>query len=199
MGYTTDFVGHIDIHPPLNDAEIDYLLAFAGSRRCVREGGPYAVPGNPAAEDPRDFPVDDYNASAPGQPGLWCGWEVCWDGCCLTWSGNEKSSAMPEWLRYLIGHFLKPRASASGHPGFEEFGFDHVLDGQVVGCRRDTKELFAIVVENNRVTTRVLTPPDPRYSDFPPLPYETQNDASARPSRRRRRRPDNVISIEQTS
>ena len=29
MGFSTDFVGHIDIEPPLNDAEIAYLAAFS--------------------------------------------------------------------------------------------------------------------------------------------------------------------------
>jgi hypothetical protein len=51
MGYSTDFLGHLDIEPPLNDEEIDYLTAFFDSRRCRREGGPYAVPGNPRAEN----------------------------------------------------------------------------------------------------------------------------------------------------
>lgn len=29
MGITTDYVGHIDINPPLNLTERDYLAAFA--------------------------------------------------------------------------------------------------------------------------------------------------------------------------
>ena len=47
MGYTTDFIGHVDIAPALNEAEIDYLEAFCASRRWERPGGPYEVPGNP--------------------------------------------------------------------------------------------------------------------------------------------------------
>ena len=31
MGHPTDYVGHIDIVPALNDAEITYLTAFAGA------------------------------------------------------------------------------------------------------------------------------------------------------------------------
>ncbi len=72
MGYTTDFVGHIECDPPLNAAEQMYLLAFASSRRFDRPGGPYEVPGNPAAE--RDEESADptlVNAIAPGQPSLW--------------------------------------------------------------------------------------------------------------------------------
>ena len=36
MGFSTDFVGHIDIEPPLNDSEIVYLSAFSASRRYDR-------------------------------------------------------------------------------------------------------------------------------------------------------------------
>jgi hypothetical protein len=46
MGFSTDFVGHIEIEPPLNDVEMSYLSAFAASRRYDR-GDPYDVPGNP--------------------------------------------------------------------------------------------------------------------------------------------------------
>lgn len=188
MGYTTDYVGHIDIVPPLNDEEVEYLTAFRESRRCQRPGGAYDVPGNPWAEEPSEFPVDDYNRVADGQPELWCNWSVCWDGCCLAWNGTEKSYAMVEWLRYLIAHFLRPRAKASGHSGFEDFTFDHRLDGMVVGCRRDDKELFAITVTGNRVTERVLRRADTRYVDRPPLAYEIENDRWAEMSGRRRRR-----------
>src|SRR5262245_28779808 len=31
VGYTTDFIGHVDIEPPLNEAEQAYLTAFASS------------------------------------------------------------------------------------------------------------------------------------------------------------------------
>lgn len=192
MGYSTDFIGHIDIEPPLNDAEMEYLSAFFDSRRCDRGGDPYEVPGNPRAETLVGEYGERGNDPAPGQPNLWCDWRVCWDGCCLAWNGTEKSYSMIPWLRYLIAHFLKPDAKAAGDPRFAEFGFDHVLSGMVVGCRRDDKELFALTVRNNRVTERVLRPADPRYLDLPPLPYEAEKDREVadRPRNRRRRRPD---------
>lgn len=189
MGFSTDFVGHIDIDPPLNDDEIEYLTAFAESRRFRREGGPYDVPGNPIAERMDDGPHgEDYNVPGDGQPNLWCDWQVCWDGCCLAWNGTEKSYSMISWLRYLIDHFLAPGGHASGHPGFEGFGFDHRLTGVVVGCRRDNKMLFAVRVVDNMVTEEVLRPADPRYVDWPPLPYEAEIDRERARSRRRRRR-----------
>ncbi|MDX6299236.1 MAG: hypothetical protein QOF53_450, partial [Nocardioidaceae bacterium] len=87
MGYTTDFIGHIDITPSLNDDEIAFLSAFSGSRRFARDRGPYDVPRNPRAEEYGDFDRVAYNKTAPGQPGLWCDWVPCWDGCCLAYNG----------------------------------------------------------------------------------------------------------------
>jgi len=190
MGYTTDFVGHIDIEPALNQDEIEYLTAFGLSRRFDRPEGPYTVPGNPMAERDRDdVEIDRYNRTAPGQPQLWCQWVPCLDGCCLAFDGHEKFYAPVDWMRYLIQHFLKPgaKASRSGLPAFEHFTFDHRLDGMVVGCRRDTKELFAIQVKNNRVTKRVLRPGLPQFGWHEALAYEEEIDRWESSSRRRRR------------
>lgn len=187
MGYTTDFVGHIDIEPALNQDEIEYLTAFSLSRRFDRPDGPYAVPGNPRAEDtPAD--VDRYNRPAPGQPQLWCQWVPCWDGCCLSFDGHEKFYAPIEWMRYLIDHFLRPDAHASDSAlaEFAHFTFDHHCDGIVVGCRRDNKELFAIDVRDNQVATTILRPGEPEYWGRPQLPYESEIDRW-RATRRRRR------------
>lgn len=38
MGDTTDFIGHIDFAPSLNDTEITYLTLFSQSRRCEAIG-----------------------------------------------------------------------------------------------------------------------------------------------------------------
>ncbi|MCU1538038.1 MAG: hypothetical protein JWP82_2389 [Humibacillus sp.] len=189
MGYTTDFIGHIDITPALNQDETEYLTAFSASRRFDRPGGPYAVPGNPYAEERPGDDVQRYNRVAPGQPQLYCQWEPCWDGCCLSFDGHEKFYEPVRWLRYLVDHFLKPgaKASESGLPEFEHFTFDHEVRGMVVGCRRDTKELFAIKAHGTRITTTVLRRGDVAYWDRPPLPYEEQLDREAARSRRRRR------------
>ena len=39
MGANTDYLGHIEIVPNLNQAEYNYLHAFANSRRGYRPGG----------------------------------------------------------------------------------------------------------------------------------------------------------------
>jgi hypothetical protein len=189
MGYTTDFIGHIDIEPSLNVDEIAYLTAFSASRRCERPGGAYAVPGNPLAEDMDSWPSDQVNRVAAGQPGFWCDWVPCWDGCCLAYDGVEKFYQPVRWMGYLIDHFLKPGAlaSTSGDPLFANFTFDHLLDGVVVGCRRDNKELFSIVVDQSVVHEEVIRPADSRYLDLPPLPYEDAIDRNLSPRGKRRR------------
>lgn len=198
MGFTTDFVGHIDIEPALNQDEIEYLTAFSSSRRFDRPDGPYSVPGNPmAARDTEreGVDVDTYNRVAPGQPQLYCQWVPCWDGCCLSFDGNEKFYQPVRWMTYLIDHFLKPGAEASrtGLALFEHFTFDHHLEGMVVGCRRDNKELFAIEVTDNKVREWVLRPG--LVEDWrEPLPYEIAKDRELAYRRRRRRvaSPDDV-------
>jgi hypothetical protein len=64
VGYSTDFIGHVDMTPVLNEQERAYLAAFSDSRRWARPGGPYEVPGNPAAE------YDDPTLGPP-QPMSW--------------------------------------------------------------------------------------------------------------------------------
>lgn len=189
MGYTTDFLGHIDITPGLNEAERSYLSAFSRTRRYDRSQGPYYVPPNPYADQVDRAPTKRINTPPRGQPGLWCRWVPCWDGCCLTLDGEEKIYQPAEWLDYLINHFLRPgaAASASGDAAFDDFTFDHRLDGLVIGCRRDNKELSAIRVKDNVISHEVLRPADPRYLDFPPLPYEVVIDRDRAQSLRRKK------------
>ena len=180
MAYCTDFIGHVEVRPGLNEAEVSYLTAFTGSRRWRRPEGPYAVPVDDEAE-----PVASraWHLPPAGQPTLWCDWAPCWDGCCLTWQGEERFAGVGTWLAYLIDHFLRPGAVASTvrDPRFAGFTFDHVLDGMLVGCRRDNKQLFAVSVHENRVREEILRPGDRRLRRMPPLPYEDLVDAR-RPS-----------------
>jgi hypothetical protein len=83
-----------------------------------------------------------------------------------------------QWLRYLIDHFLAPGAQASraGLAVFERFSFDHTLDGLIVGNRRDTREMFAICVDDNVVREKVLVPGANAYRGRPRLPYERAID-----------------------
>jgi hypothetical protein len=131
MGYTTDFLGHIEITPSLNEHEAAYLSAFRHSRHWDRPGGPYDVAANPFAEDGRGVDRDAYNSLGQGKPQLYCQWEVCWDGC---------------------------------------------LDGLIVGNRRDTREMFAICVDDSNVHQKTLVPGMDSYRGLPRLPYERAID-----------------------
>ena len=176
MGCTTDFVGHLNIDPPLNDREQMYLEAFHQSRRFGRGGDPYEVPGNRVAERAAEIPTETYNRVVPGQPGYWCRRVPCWDGYCLALDGEEKIDRAERWLEHLRLHFLSPESPARESAFPDGFTFDHQLEGMVVGCRRDDKELFSIIAEDGHIFREVLRPADPRYLDHPPLPYELVND-----------------------
>ena len=177
MAYRTDFIGHVEVRPGLNEAEVAYLAAFAGSRRWRRAEGPYAVPASPCEQEP--VGARAWHLPAEGQPTLWCDWVPCWDGCCLTWEGEARFAGVGTWLGYLVDHFLRPGAAASRveDPRFAGFTFDHVLDWMVVGCRRDNKQLFAVTVHDNRVREEILRAGDGRLRGMPPLPYEDLVDA----------------------
>jgi hypothetical protein len=178
MGYTTDFLGHIDIDPVLNEHEQAYLAAFGLARHFDRPAGSYDVPGNPYADDRQGVDLDAYNRLGTGKPQLYCQWVVCPTGCCLSFDGNEKFYEPVQWLRYLIDHFLVPGAHAgsSGLPVFDDFTFDHRLDGMIVGCRRDTRRLFAICVDDSVVREKTLVPGLDSYRGRPRLPYEKAID-----------------------
>jgi hypothetical protein len=158
MGLYTDYLGHLRITPALNADEIDFLRGFNATRHWG-DRSPLDVVQHPADNDDAGD-VDSYNHTSPGMPGLWCPWTCCGTGCCLHWDGVEKPYAPREWLRYLIDTFLRPGAALSDDPDAQRLGltFDHVLDGMLVGQRRETSELFALVVRENVVRRRVLVP-----------------------------------------
>lgn len=178
MGDTTDYLGHFDISPPRNEAEVRYVGAFTQMRHVDRGGSPYDVPPNPTAPDSVGVPVERYEAVQDGKPRHHCGWTVCGEGCCLSHDGIEKFNNPDAWLRYLIDHLLGPGALAEDteHPLLAGFTFDHRLDGVVVGKRRYSRELFALVAEDNEVSYEVLAPGKGEYASSAPLAYEKRID-----------------------
>lgn len=172
MGYTTDFDGAVLIEPPLNAAEIEYLRKFSGTRRMDREGGPYFVDGSGSFGQGSDPDIRDHNRPPAGQPGLWCQWVPTDDGRYLEWDGREKFYDSIEWMQYLIDHFLKPNAEAfkvvtqlgsvpleyattqdlALYERFNQFTFDHILNGVIDAQGEDPEDRWRLVVENNIVT-----------------------------------------------
>jgi hypothetical protein len=92
MGVSTNYLGHVEIVSSLNQAEYDYLHAFARSRRSYRPEGPYAV----SPEDPYtgsgEQEVGLYNQIADGRPGYWCQWARA--RMDVAWSGTDTRSSM---------------------------------------------------------------------------------------------------------
>ncbi|CAN5120958.1 hypothetical protein BH20ACT5_BH20ACT5_20370 [soil metagenome] len=180
MGYTTDFVGWVQIDPPCNEQETEYLRAFNRTRRWDRPAGPYFVLDHPLDEEEVGVSThgEAFNRPGPGEPSLWCPWTVGGAGGFLCFDGVEKAYAADRWLGYLIDTFLAPSATAarSGDPSFVSFTFDHVCDGAVAACRRDTGELSVIFATDNVVDGRVLLPGVPLGVVWGGLPYEPERD-----------------------
>lgn len=178
MGYTTDFVGWVQIDPPLNEHETEYLQAFNQTRRWDRPDGPFVVLSHPLADDEPSGSRDVYNTPAAGEPGLWCPWAPTLDGRALSFDGCEKAYGAVDWMGYLIATFLAPgaTASASGDEQFAEFTFDHTCDGAVAACRRDTGRMSVILVRDNAVEEVVLLPGVPEDVVWAGMPYEEEMD-----------------------
>lgn len=169
MGFSTKYLGHLDIHPSLNDSEAEWLRAFAAiDRRLYSE--PYEVAMNPRAlefdriQRRRSGDGDDAFKSLvarDGTPYPHLDWRPCPEGCCLAWDGTEKSRMAEETLQYLVDHFLRPGAHArlDSRPEFEHFTFDHVVNGIIAAERDDTRELFLIVCEDNAIRRETLVAP----------------------------------------
>lgn len=144
MGYQTDFVGYLHIQPALNETEIRFINALSG-----------AEPGENVLEDMEKAEKSLLDLRY-GMPRGWSSWAACPQGCCLSYSGGDKANHMIPWLKFLIGALLSPDAMEHGGPEFERFTWDHMLNGMVVGSRRDNRELYSITVRENEVEVEVL-------------------------------------------
>lgn len=148
------FLGRIEVRPPLNEAERDYLVDLAHSTSTLR--------GTPTGRGETSVPFAHL------------AWEPCPEGCCLTWTGLERPVHLLSSLRFLVDHLLKPGAKVVGHHRFADFTCDHVLDGAVTGQGRDGR-MHVAEVTANRVGGRSVQPacsqaggaPEPRRRTRP--------------------------------
>lgn len=190
-------LGRIEIRPVLSVSEHEYLLAFAESRRWRRPDGPYAVPGNPAAECLSVRPeAGQWATPAAGQPGLYCPWRPADDGGALVPHTDEdgvtpvSADEAAAWLCYLLDHFLGPDpvAADDSHFSLVEVPDDgHRFDGAAV-LGDDAGRLSAIRAHGRRVSLERLTSrPDPTWSQdrAPGRPGETSVPARDRSGRSR--------------
>lgn len=149
MGYTTEFSGAVEVHPPLNEKEIEYLKKFASTRRMDRKNGPYYVEGTGFNGQGRDADVINYNSPAKGQPGLWCQWQPTDDGTKIEWDGGEKFYNSVEWMQYLIDYFIGDNPLAKKELPFLN---KHVLHGKIAAHGEDSDDHWFLLVENNKVS-----------------------------------------------
>lgn len=164
MGYQTDFVGYLQIEPPLTERERSYINRISGSLYLQDSEAGLRV----ADED--DEVLRELVSQAPRG---WSNWTVCPQGCCLSYDGGDKANHMVPWLKFLMATFLVAGATAEGITGMT---CDHVLSGMVVGSRRDTRELYSITVRENVVDVELLWPGKPQWSDYPRLAYQVEID-----------------------
>lgn len=165
MGYQTDLVGYLHVQPELNATEIAFVNGIT-HRAISQDAGLRSV-------DDHEKARLELESVAPWG---WSNWAACSEGCCLSYDGGDKANQMVPWLKYLLSTYLVPGAPAQGRPGYEDFTCDHVVNGMVVGSRRDNRELYAICVEENAVTVEMLWPGVPEWSDYPQLAYQVQID-----------------------
>jgi hypothetical protein len=164
MGYQTDFIGYLQIEPPLGERERALVNRISGSPFLGDSRGVLRV----ADED--DEVLRELLAGAPRG---WSNWTVCPQGCCLSYDGGDKANHMVPWLEFLMATFLVPGATAEGTSGLT---CDHVLTGMVVGSRRDTRELYSITARDNVIEVELLWPGDPTWSEYPRLAYQIEID-----------------------
>ncbi len=130
MSHQIIIQGELALNPKLSPSQRAYLSRFSNTRRMKRNNNllikedddlrtdvnlPLGVDseyyvGSPAAMG-QDFDNPSVVAVSepPGtQPGLWCGWSPNRTGTKLVWNRNIIEFEPPEWLAYIINHFLKP-------------------------------------------------------------------------------------------
>ena len=194
MGLYTSYLGHIAIEPPLSGKEVDFVKSFGHTRHWDSGARGVRLAAHPADNDEYDD-LDAYNRAAPGMPGLWCPWTVCKDGCCLVWDGVEKPYEAERWLTYLIDAFLGAGAALAASDVARKHGLtcDHLLDGMVVGQRRETGELFALEVVNCEVVRRTLVPKRAGVDEWGCRPEESEDRERRDRLAERRKRYDVAI------
>lgn len=154
MGYTTAFQGAINIEPALNQQEIEYLTKFADTRRMLRTKGPYFVEGTGFKGQNSDDDVLDHNRPDPSQPGLWCHWVPSADGKHIEWDGGEKFYDSPEWMIYIIDHFLRPGCRAKHELPFLQA--NHVCNGVIKAQGEEVDDQWKLIVDRNVVSVKDL-------------------------------------------
>lgn len=150
MGYTTDFNGTVFIEPALSAEEVKFINKFSETRRMECKQGPYYVDRSGFAGQDDGEDVINHNSPPAGQPGLWCQWIVSEDGEHLSWNDGEKFYNSPEWMVYIIEHFLCRHPVAQAELPFLK---GHLLNGTISAQGEEPSDMWMLYVVNNQVST----------------------------------------------
>ena len=108
MGYTTDFVGKMNITPQIDLASKKLINNLNKTRRMKRDltlimskicAEDHGIEGEFYFGDDKES-ILDHNTPPSSQPGLNCGW-MCEDSSLL-WDGIEKFYNYFEWMEYIF-------------------------------------------------------------------------------------------------
>ncbi len=153
MGSTTTFKGTFQLNRPLTEAQRAYLDAFNEIGHYVHDEADIPEIDDPIREavglppGPGGAYVvgqeGNFRRGQPkGQPGNYCQWVPTKDGAGIEWDGGEKFYDWPEWLTYIVDHFLKP--------------WDLTLNGRVAYHGEDVGDAGYLVCKDNVVTKHPL-------------------------------------------
>ncbi len=150
MGERIHGLGHLDIVPPLNTAEQQYLAAYAETMTRV-DDDPYHVDDHPPLAQRRAFTAaDDGDYVISGRDEI--SWGPDFSGESLHTKDRDGIWRPVECLQHLLDHFLTPDAARLhvGDPRFAEFTFDHELLGAVALEGNYTGRLTLVMVEDGQ-------------------------------------------------
>jgi hypothetical protein len=157
MGERIHGLGHLDIVPPLNTAEQQYLRAYAETTTRV-DNDPYHVDDHPPLARHRTFDTEgdeDYVVSGRDE----MSWAPDFSGESLHTRDQDGIRRPLECLQHLLDHFLTPHA-AQHHVDderFKEFTFDHELLGAVALESDFTGQLTLVMIKDGQVQSLVAS------------------------------------------
>lgn len=173
MGYTTDFNGHFNLTPALNEQQAAYLHKFSEIRHMQRNAEKCSKIKDPIREAV-DLPIGDeaeyfvngseqqgdktilsYNNPPKNQPGLWCQWIPTEDGEGIEWDGNEKFYDYIEWIKYLNENFLKP--------------WGIVISGIVSWQGEEAGDIGVIITKDGEIRVKEINPFSIKFEDCDPV------------------------------
>lgn len=165
MGYDTYLYGEIDISPAIPDTLAEYINKFCETRRMKRDvsklqakfnggqgyygdygiEGAYFVGGSGCAGQDIDETVIDGNKPPEGVPEIWMDYlKINSNSNAIVTNDETRSYHIEESIKYVIDHFIAPTGS--------------LCNGEIECVGQDRDDRFAIVVEDNVVSTIDMNP-----------------------------------------